>query len=73
MTKYRNVEIDLFHNVLFRYNLYLFIYPSIFNRLFRGRIAVVAADPEGLPRLPSHPQHFPAHSWGSFAFCVNAP
>jgi len=40
------------------------IHPSILIRLSRGRVAG-AADPAGWPRLPSRPQHFPAHSGGS--------
>jgi len=32
MKKYRNIEIDLFNAVLFRYNLYLFI--DLFQHLF---------------------------------------
>jgi len=33
MKKYRNVEIDLFNDVLFRYNLFLFI--PVFIHLFK--------------------------------------
>jgi len=33
MKKYRNVEIDLFNDVLFMYNLYLFI-PVCINYTF---------------------------------------
>jgi len=39
------------------------IHPSILICLIRGRV-VGAADPAGRPRLPSHPQHFPARSRG---------
>jgi len=45
--------------------IFIFKYPSIhYQALIWGRVEV-AAGPASRPRLPSHPQYFPAHSGGS--------